>query len=173
MSCNRTWPEVAPHEPLDLILRCPSNYGMHIPCTLGGFASTHQSPDSMGLGRTSRYPAGRNSTALCSQPKVWVDRWRTNFRWRVSRSPLFRYARWFHDSIIADVSNGPRCHPGRSDFPSPVGGLGFPLLTCTATGRLKRWRAYTPPGTALTADSPWRLSDGLPRIKVQDPLETP
>ena len=48
------------------------------------------------------------------------------------------------------VSASPRFHPGRSDFPSPVGGQSispsaFPCASCSFTSSmLKRWLAYTP-----------------------------
>jgi hypothetical protein len=39
----------------------------------------------------------------------------------------FRYVRRVHSSTITHVSASLRFHPGRSDFPSPVGDHDFPL----------------------------------------------
>ncbi len=56
---------------------------------------------------------------------------------------------------MGHVSPGPRCYPGRSVFPSPVGGLGFPA------------RPFRPPG-GLSADS-----HSPPRLLVYLTLGTP
>ena len=56
---------------------------------------------------------------------------------------------WVPISAIDHVYPGPRCYPGRSVFPSPVGGLGFPAGPSLPTGRFKHRHAYTPPASGL------------------------
>ena len=52
-------------------------------------------------------------------------------------------------SAIAHVSASPLCHPGRSDFPSPVGDHDFPPTAFPYPTRLKRSLAFTPLGSGL------------------------
>ncbi len=52
-------------------------------------------------------------------------------------------------SAIAHVSASPLCHPGRSDFPSPVGDHDFPPTVFPYPTRLKRSLAFTPLGSGL------------------------
>ncbi len=55
----------------------------------------------------------------------------------------FRDVRRVPNSAMTHVSVSPRCHPGRSDFPSPVGDHDFPPQTFPLLSKLKRWLAYT------------------------------
>ena len=52
-------------------------------------------------------------------------------------------------STLAHVSASPLCHPGRSDFPSPVGDHDFPPTVFPYPTRLKRSLAFTPLGCGL------------------------
>ena len=52
-------------------------------------------------------------------------------------------------STIAHVSASPLCHPGRSDFPSPVGDHDCPPTAFPYPTRLKRSLAFTPLGCGL------------------------
>ena len=52
-------------------------------------------------------------------------------------------------STIAHVSASPLCHPGRSDFPSPVGDHDFSPTAFPYPTRLKRSLAFTPLGSGL------------------------
>jgi hypothetical protein len=45
---------------------------------------------------------------------------------------------------IAHVSASPQCHPGRSDFSSPVGDHGFPQTASPIQWKLKCWLTYAP-----------------------------
>ena len=56
-------------------------------------------------------------------------------------------------SAIAHVSASPLCHPGRSDFPSPVGDHNFPPTAFPYPTRLKRSLAFTPLGCGLPSVS--------------------
>jgi hypothetical protein len=58
-------------------------------------------------------------------------------------------ATWVPISSIGHVCPGPRCYPGRSVFPSPVSGLGFPAGPSLPARRLKHRRACAPPAIGL------------------------
>ena len=54
---------------------------------------------------------------------------------------------------IAHVSASPQCHPGRSDFPSPVGDHGISHTAFLMKARLKCLLTYTPNLISLLYDS--------------------
>jgi hypothetical protein len=56
---------------------------------------------------------------------------------------------------IVHVSASPQCHPGRSDFPSPVGDHGISHTAFLMKARLKCLLTYTPNLISLLYDS-WR-----------------
>jgi len=58
-------------------------------------------------------------------------------------------AKWVPISSIDHVYPGPRCYPGRSVFPSPVSGLGFPAGPSLPARRLKHLHACAPPANGL------------------------
>ncbi len=79
---------------------------------------------------------------------------------------LFRYVRRVPNSTIAHVSVSPPFHPGRSDFPSPVGDPDSPRWAFPLIPKLKRWFAYTPCINGLPTGSTHHGIDQLIRLKV-------
>ena len=66
---------------------------------------------------------------------------------------------------IVHVSVKPPSHPGRSDFPSPVGGhVLFPRQTFPKEQRLKRWPTYTSSPAGYTAGSMPATADHVTRV---------
>ena len=71
------------------------------------------------------------------------------------RHAPFRYVRRVPNSTLTHVSVSPPFHPGRSDFPSPVGDHGFPQTAFPIQRKLKCRLTYTPRRIGLLLGSRW------------------
>ena len=78
----------------------------------------------------------------------------------------FRYVQRVPSSTITHVSASPPCHPGRSDFLSPVGDLDYPRWAFPLMPKLKRWPAYTPCNNGLPTGSTHHGCNQLIRPEV-------